>query len=154
MLTEDLVRFKESVKSTRDILIKDKIDGPWITEPDRIEFKYNGLSCLIVRNAMNFHLCGYVGIKPSHPYFGKDYHDVDLDVHGGLTYANKCIGIICHVSDGPNDETWWFGFDYAHANDLIPTMLWLDEQFCTRSNEQMSQFMKMNGLETRPICDY
>ncbi len=31
-----------------------------------------------------------------------------IEVHGGLTYANG------------DEDTWWFGFDCAHAGDLCP----------------------------------
>ena len=42
------------------------------------------------------HLCGYIGVGPSHPWFGKDDHWIGegvpnplgrVDVHGGITYA-------------------------------------------------------------------
>lgn len=47
--------------------------------------------------------------------------DVVLNVHGGLTYANKCSGKICHVpKSGEPDDVWWFGFDCAHAGDFQP----------------------------------
>ena len=62
----------------------------------------------------------------AHPLYGKPYGDTDaeLDVHGGLTYANKCSGTICHVPEpGMPDDVWWFGFDGAHAGDLAPGMI-------------------------------
>lgn len=98
-------------------------DGPWQTEPDRVEWRYLGLPCLIVRNEMGA-LCGYVGVPPEHPWHGKDYNDIDgaVDVHGGLTYANKCNdAAICHVpKDGEPDDVWWLGFDCAHSGDGVP----------------------------------
>ncbi len=33
------------------------------------------------------HHCGYIAVPPDHPWYGKDYNDVDCDVHGGLTYG-------------------------------------------------------------------
>jgi hypothetical protein len=47
------------------------------------------------------------------------------DVHGGLTYSNKCCekSGICHVpAPGMPDDVWWFGFDCAHGGDLVPGM--------------------------------
>lgn len=44
-----------------------------------------------------------------------------VDVHGGLTYADKCGDRICHeVDPGEDDNIWWFGFDCAHGGDLSP----------------------------------
>lgn len=47
-----------------------------------------GFEWVIVHNDMGFR-CGYVRVKPGHPWHGKDYNDIedDIDVHGGLTYA-------------------------------------------------------------------
>lgn len=100
--------------------------GPWQDEPDRKEWKHAGFACLIVRVPSHGALCGYVGVPPGHPWHGKDYGDVevafpDIDVHGGLTYAAKCHGRVCHVpAPGEPDELWWLGFDHAHAFDVSP----------------------------------
>jgi hypothetical protein len=52
------------------------------------------------------HGCGYVQLPESHPDLGADAVDIDVDVHGGLTY-------------GP-DEHGWVGFDTGHAGDVWP----------------------------------
>jgi hypothetical protein len=68
-------------------------------------------------------LCGYVGVPPTHPYHGMGYDDIDIDVHGGLTYHGPCRGEICHVpEEGREHDIWWFGFDCAHFNDVTPKM--------------------------------
>lgn len=94
--------------------------GPWRNEPDRVEWLSEkfGYPCLIKRVEHGGHLCGYVGVPPDHPCHGEDY-DEDYDevefedvVHGGLTYADN-------DTEGPS-ELWWFGFDCAHAGDLMP----------------------------------
>lgn len=103
-------------------------DGPWMTEPDKEQWtdEATGLPCLIKRNGMGA-LCGYVGVSEGHPWFAKDYDDMEADVHGGLTYADFCQEdmdeghSICHVVDpGEPDRVWWLGFDCAHCGDLIP----------------------------------
>lgn len=90
---------------------------PWINEPDREEFKHLGFDCLLNRNMMGA-WCGYTAVKPDHPYYGKGYDDVEIEVHGGLTYAHECQGEVCHEAE--DDKAWWFGFDCAHAYDLVP----------------------------------
>lgn len=98
--------------------------GPWDREPDRIEWRtaHGGRPCLILRNEMGA-LCGYVAVEEGHPWFGKPWHAIDAEVHGGITYAASCAGHICHVPrEGESDDVWWVGFDCAHWPDLMPAM--------------------------------
>ena len=56
----------------------------WDTEPDKIQWneESTGLTCLIVRHWNLGHLCGYVGVGPSHPLHGRSDNDADVEVHG------------------------------------------------------------------------
>ncbi len=47
---------------------------------------------------------------------------MDVECHGGLTYAERCDGShICHVpAVGEPDDVFWFGFDCHHAFDIAP----------------------------------
>lgn len=103
-------------------------DGPWKDEPDKIQWidGTTGLDCLIVRNRMGG-LCGYVGVPPGHPWHGRGYDELDVSVHGGLTFASGCDEDnpegICHVpAPGRPADVWWLGFDCGHAYDLQPRM--------------------------------
>jgi hypothetical protein len=96
----------------------------WDNEPDRKHWidTESGLDCLIVRNRLGA-LCGYVGVPQGHSWYGKDYADVDADVHGGLTFAGECGDKICHDERAEvvaNADVWWLGFDCAHFSDLVP----------------------------------
>jgi hypothetical protein len=102
--------------------------GPWINEPNRLEFKHSGIDCLLIRHTEMLYWCGYAGVPEGHPLFGKGYYEIynyereggiDISVHGGLSFSGKCNGLICHLSD---NETWWFGWDTAHFNDLCPIL--------------------------------
>lgn len=102
--------------------------GEWDNEIDKRQWTdaETGLPCLIVRGPSGA-LCGYVGVSPGHPLHGKDYDNVDVRVHGGLTYAAGCqhgadvSTSICHIpAKGEDDNTWWFGFDCAHSGDVMP----------------------------------
>lgn len=125
-------------------------DGPWQNEPDKIQWQdeATGYPCLIVRSGkVTGALCGYVGVSRCHPLHGHHYSGhqsslaafsdrplsplVDqLKAHGGLSHAGGCGGaatpdeearLICHkVGPGETEDTWWFGFDCAHAFDLMP----------------------------------
>lgn len=111
-------------------------DGPWMSEPDRIEWEHAGRPCLMVRHPRSGHWCGYAAVDPGHPLHGEDYDsqkfyvepegeretwDTVASAHGGLTYCGVCRGDVCHVAKpGEPDDVWWFGFDCAHAGDLSP----------------------------------
>lgn len=106
-------------------------NGPWQNEPDKLNWKTEaGLPGMIVRNGSGA-LCGYVAVAKGHPLFevaynaGDDYSaspEGTLEVHGGITYSNKCAGHICHVPEpGEPDDVWWFGFDCAHSGDFCPS---------------------------------
>lgn len=99
--------------------------GPWQDEPDRVEWRSHGLPCLIVRNMrVTGALCGYVGLPPGHPLHGVDYSDCpEFEVHGGLTYSNKCTDHIYHEPlPGESKDIWWLGFDCGHHNDIAPRL--------------------------------
>jgi hypothetical protein len=102
--------------------------GEWNDEPDKIQWidDATGLDCLMHRSPSGA-WCGYVGVAEGHPAFGKDYDGVDVEVHGGLTYAEFCMDTgdesygICHVPEpGRPHRVWWLGFDCAHAGDMTP----------------------------------
>jgi hypothetical protein len=72
------------------LVARDKwASGPWDDEPDRADFVHAGFVCLVLR-AANYsgHLNGYVGLPAGHPWHGKDYGDIEAEVHGGLTFAS------------------------------------------------------------------
>lgn len=107
--------------------------GPWMEEPDRIEWtdEETGYPCLLTRNHDMGNLCGYVAVPKGHPYYHKTYNEIGhkISAHGGLTYSRACQGHICHEPEpGEPDNVWWFGFDCAHASqDLIPGMRRMQE---------------------------
>lgn len=98
--------------------------GEWVEESDEVDFDHEGIKCKVFRvvapdgpiredgtqHIFGGHLCGYISIPTDHPYFSKDYNDIEIDVHGGLTYGENI-----------NDE-YWIGFDCAHSFDFIPSL--------------------------------
>jgi hypothetical protein len=66
--------------------------GEWDGEPDRATWVHDetGARCTIRRGPLGS-WCGYVGLRPNHPLAGKDYNDIDVLVHGGLTYGRYCV---------------------------------------------------------------
>lgn len=79
------------------------------------EWEHAGLQCAVVQGSKNRNRCGYVRVPPGHKLHGLGYSEIeiDLDVHGGLTFANLEP---CAHDDGVG---WWFGFDCAHCDDAF-----------------------------------
>src|SRR5690554_6159122 len=65
---------------------------------------------------------GYVIIPKGHPLHGKDYSEIhhifpELDVHGGLTFADSVNQVIEYGWAMPTDceDGWVVGFDTCHS---------------------------------------
>ncbi len=95
-------------------------DGEWLDEPDEILFNYKGYDCWVRRVfvrepfAKELHyfggnLCGYVAVPVDHPCYQKRYEDIEIDVHGGLTF-------------GECSDKHRIGFDCGHIYDLVPCL--------------------------------
>ena len=135
--------------------LKPQEEGPWLGEADKIAWRdaATGYECIIMRDTRGGYLSGYVGVPSSHPLYGFEHEavplDLEIDVHGGLTYAAVCergpsperreipdeARRICHVSrTAPryeptrhatdyrvqHDDAWWLGFECNHVYDLVP----------------------------------
>lgn len=98
-------------------------------------FYHKSLPCVVILTSMG-HRCGYVGVPETHPLFGKDWGDVDVDVHGGLTYAEPSGD---GYPKGVAYPTWWFGFDCAHSWDA-PDMDALEKFLPTAQFKRVSQW--------------
>lgn len=75
------------------------------------DFTHAGFRCVVLFVGGS-HGCGYVRIPEGHPAFSKDYDDVDIDVHGGLTFKKSSLWEIKEEKGFV-----WFGFDCSHAGD-------------------------------------
>lgn len=61
---------------------------------------------------------GYACIPPGHPLHGKDYNEIDVDIHGGLTFSDSSNE--CDWPEIPEEckkDHWIVGFDCAHYGD-------------------------------------
>ena len=70
---------------------------------------YKGLDYYVL--SFGTHPCGYVNVAGTKLYC-KDYYDIDIECHGGLTYANKNLRTT-------NIVGWFIGWDYAHYGDYM-----------------------------------
>lgn len=97
--------------------------GPWMTEPDRVDFVAHGFACLALRHPRHGYWCAYVGVPREHPLYGIAWDaDAFPSLEGrGVNYSNVCSGAICHTpAPGMPDDVWWFGFDCGRVFELAP----------------------------------
>lgn len=95
--------------------------------------KHAGHEFAIVHNQSGYR-CGYVKVEKDHPWYGTNYNDLDVDVHGGLTFAaadEPC-------DQGGPDDGWWVGFDCAHCGDAKDPALLTTDQLEYESNFENS----------------
>lgn len=59
------------------------------------------------------HPTAYVEIPKNNKLYGIEYHDIDINVHGGLTYSGDHL---CIAKDNVL-QGWFIGWDYAHCYD-------------------------------------
>ncbi len=70
-------------------------------------FEYRHLKCAILLQELG-HRTAYINVVDTELKF-VDYNNIDIDVHGGLTYSS--------ISLYDCDNGWWIGWDYAHYMD-------------------------------------
>ena len=87
------------------------------------EGEYCGYHFVIV--SYGTHPCAYVEIPKDHPSYMKDYDDIDIDVHGGITYGRH----LSHVLGERGLDGFYIGWDYAHAGDFTGDYLDGDYRF-------------------------
>jgi hypothetical protein len=81
-------------------------------------------SFIIKRNQSSFpsgFANGYILLPPTHKYFGVDYDDIPVDVHGGLTFGEFVDLHLLEFWKMPSVYLGWYcvGFDTAHYNDSL-----------------------------------
>jgi hypothetical protein len=108
------------------------------------EWEYKGISCQVkIHTGLGFR-CGYVGIPKEHKLYNVDYNEIyekgyDLEVHGGLTFANK-------IKDS---DLWWLGYDCGHSGDAQDPDLIKDER-C----REIAKSMPVGPMEKARDLDY
>ena len=57
------------------------------------------------------HPCCYVKIPENHVFYRKSWEDIELECHGGVTFASDDASF-CGLG-------FWVGWDYAHVGDYM-----------------------------------
>lgn len=62
---------------------------------------------------------GYVIIPEAHPMHGVDYNDIDVSVHGGLTFSESAEKLDWPEIMPNEKKSWIIGFDTCHGGDSL-----------------------------------
>lgn len=117
-------------------------DRPWEHEPDREEWVHDltRYKCTVWRHPTGA-LNGYVAIPKGHKMWGENYDSdllYDIEVHGGLTYAEE---------DKVTGE-WVLGFDCNHATDFAPKLALTLMKYVDSTSEDLEFRMKATKYRT------
>ncbi len=95
------------------------------------------------------HPVAYIKIPKGHKLYNKDYDDiyreVDIDVHGGLTYSSNHLWI----SENQKIEGWFIGWDYAHYGDYAGYEEIMPKQYRTKGKKWTT---KEIFTEVKEVC--
>lgn len=136
------------MKKINEIILKEGDEKEWLYKTKcGIRFK-----CKISRNPYLKHLCGYVFLNKDNLYYGKDYDEIPVSVHGGLSYSDK------------EKDNWVIGFDCSHHNDFIPGLNYINvsnkiyrdmkyvknecEQLCEQLSEKSISILRLKKISS------
>ena len=136
-----------------DVTIKTSLQRQIEQEGDSKFWRKDGYYCLIMRTPELKTLCGYVGVPRASTLYGHDVFsnsktkiqkDINkIRVHGGLTFSGKFEKKEGLPFESLSSDIWWFGFDTAHFQDLVPSM----ELFPAMQRKNM-QYRDIKYVET------
>lgn len=67
----------------------------------------------LIRTGPGGSFCAYVGVPADSSLAGRDYDDMPLNCHGGLTFSDA------GGRSGWPEGWYWYGWDYAHGGDFL-----------------------------------
>lgn len=103
-------------------------------------FEYKGFPCVVLFMPMGFRN-GYVGLPKSHKYYKKEYEEIPMSCHCGLTYGDTSLF-------GQEDEdTYWIGFDCGHCCDGFDLEKLYEYYGVTTENATMRRYHEMINKE-------
>lgn len=98
---------------------------------------------------------GYVVIPQDHPLYCVDYDNINVHVHGGLTYAALVTREMLNTGWAQLDEgdldCWMIGFDTAHYNDNATT--WPKERVQEELDDLVRQVESIQIEEVHTVYD-
>ena len=88
------------------------------TQPEQLAVgEYKGFDYYVL--SMGTHPCAYIDVTDT-DLNGKDLCVIDLECHGGITYAEKSLQTV-------DKKGWFIGWDYAHYGDYTGDQMMFPE---------------------------
>ena len=94
---------------------------------------------------LGLHPTAYIKIPENSKYYGKDMEEIDLNVHGGVTYVNDYL----YISENQKINGWFIGWDYGHYGDYGGYEELLPQEFRTGGKKWSTQEIYQ---EVRKAC--
>ena len=93
--------------------------------------------------------CAYVEIPENSKFYGLLYDELDIDVHGGLTYSSNHLNRV-------KENSWFIGWDYAHFDDYTyfdigcvviknPGKMWRTKEIILHAQDVIDQLILKGG---------
>jgi len=79
-------------------------------EPISFSFLSNDLACYGHTREMETWR-SYVRVCKNHPLYEIDYSEVEVEIHGGLTFSDRLLIFTPECLIANDINVWWFGFD-------------------------------------------
>lgn len=117
---------------------KNGVIGKFLADNSDYYNQLKSVSSGLFPDSGNFN--GYIAVTPEHPFYGKDYDEVnamlhkkDFYVHGGLTLASDSS--FCPHLPTEHHQFWILGFDTRHASDTAE--YWTEERTWEEADKLM-----------------
>ena len=121
------------------------------------EWNCLGFTCRVLDGPFH-HYNGYIAVPKTHSAYGKNYSDLSIDVHGGLTFGEQGG---TGNKEWPDPELWWFGFDTSHCSDRIEYhsgdisnpggIRWTVEMVARECERMAEQFAEMCPIQSQDL---
>lgn len=100
--------------------------------------------------SLGTHPTAYVEIPETNKLYNIDYMDIDINVHGGLTFSDKKL----YISDDVFIDSYFIGWDYAHYGDYFIfdneyTKKWTTEEIIKDCKKVIDQVKKIENKENK-----
>ena len=144
-----LKHHKQFHKLSSDFKLKWFGNGEWVEEPDFCCFIYKKYRCFITRvcipdgpnHVFGGHFCGYIKLIKTNKYYNlsKDEIRDAFQFHWGVSF------------DEINRRGYRIiGFDCAHSNDIVPSMIKMNNQIKKDLSEKFPNLSKYSDSLFKP----
>lgn len=89
------------------------------------------------------HPCAYICLNTNSKFYRKEYNEIPIDVHGGITFSEDKLYRVLEYSDEDDKEVlktierdWIIGWDYNHLGDCNGSLGFCGRKYTTKEIKQ------------------